>query len=36
MQHCKKEIKQLNEALVAGTGFPEFSLNNQKPELIRL
>jgi rRNA maturation endonuclease Nob1 len=23
--NCKKEIKQLNEAVVAGIGFPEFS-----------
>jgi len=23
--NCKKEIKQLNDALVAGVGFPEFS-----------
>ncbi len=23
--NCKKKIKQLNEAIVAGIGFPEFS-----------
>jgi len=34
MQHCKKEIKQLNEALVAGTGFPEFSFRERCGKLI--
>ena len=35
--NCKKEIKQLNEAVVAGIGFPEFSFCERcgKPILLR-
>jgi len=32
--NCKEEIKQLNEALVAGTGFPEFSFRERCGKLI--
>jgi len=35
---CKKEIKQLNEAIVAGIGFPEFSFYERcgKPIIVFL